>query len=72
MYTYRIRTDRIEDEENTLHTVYGIEVLENGKLLKAIPDVFTNSERAENFIALLNSEKLELIHLPDVIEDELG
>ena len=71
MYKYEVRKDYILDEENVKHTVYGIEVRQNDKLIKAITNVFLDLKKAESFVALCNSEELELIHLMDVIEDIL-
>lgn len=71
MYKYDVRKDYILDEENVKHTVYGIEVRQNDKLIKSIPNVFLDLKKAESFVVLCNSEELELVHLMDVIEDIL-
>ena len=69
---YTLRTDIVTDEENQRHTVYGIDVLDNFKnVIKTVKDIFFNKQKAENFIKLCNEEKLELVHLQDVIEDIL-
>ncbi|MBQ7821905.1 MAG: hypothetical protein IJ391_06455 [Clostridia bacterium] len=70
--TYKIRTDNILDEDNNTHTVYGIEVWQDNILLKAVPDVFVDHDRAKTLVMLCNNEKLDPIHLMDVIEDELN
>ena len=70
-YIYRIRTDVISDETNQFHTVCGIEVIDakEGTVLFSIPDVFIDRSDAERMIRLFNEEKLDPIHLPDVIND---
>ncbi len=67
--TYTLRTDILIDEENHKHTVYGINALDFENVLKSIADIFFDKQKAENFIELCNEEKLELVHLQDVIED---
>ena len=69
---YILRTDVVTDEENHKHTVYGITALDSfGNVLKSAQDIFFDKQKAEEFIKLCNEEKLELIHLQDVIDDIL-
>ena len=69
---YTLRTDVVTDEDNCKHTVYGITALDSfGNVSKTVKDIFFNKQKAEDFIELCNQEKLELIHLQDVIEDIL-
>ena len=69
---YALRTDIVTDEDNRRYTVYGITVLDTfGKVLKTFEDIFFSKQKADNFIELCNKEKLELIHLQDVIDDIL-
>lgn len=69
---YILRTDVVTDEENQKYTVYGITALDRfGNVLKTFEDIFFKKQKAEKFIDLCNSEKLELVHLQDVIEDIL-
>ncbi len=73
-YSYRVREDKIEDEEGILHTVYGIEVLDGaGRLLPAytLPDLFCRREQAESLCQLCNQLELEPVHLFAVAEDAL-
>lgn len=74
-YTYRVREDLLYDDRGRLHTVYGIEVLEepSGRLLTeyTVSDLFTERERAEALTALCNELELEPVHLMDVAEDAL-
>ena len=67
-----MRTDIVTDEENHRYTVYGITALDNlGNMLKTFEDIFFDKNKAEEFVKLCNKEKLELIHLQDVVEDVL-
>ena len=52
-------------------TTYGVKALDkNGKVVKQIDNVFYDKDKAEDFVTLCNSEKVELIHLQNVAEDE--
>lgn len=67
-----LRTDVVTDDENHRYTVYGITALDNfGNMLKSFEDIFFSKQKAEEFVELCNDEKLELIHLQDVVEDVL-
>lgn len=69
---YILRTDIIKDEGNRSYTVYGITATDMfGNALKTVKNIFLNIKQAEEFIELCNSEKLELVHLQDVVEDVL-
>ncbi len=70
-YIYVIRVDTISNEANQAYIVYGIEAIDTrkGTVLSSFPDIFTDLNEAESVIQLLNEEKLDLIHLPDVIND---
>ena len=69
---YILRTDVVTDEENHRYTVYGITALDSfGNMLKTFEDIFFDKNKAEEFVKLCNEEKLQLIHLQDVVEDVL-
>lgn len=69
---YTLRTDIVTDEDNNKHTVYGVDALDRFEnVLESVADIFFDKLKAEEFIKLCNEEKLELIHLQDVIEDVL-
>lgn len=71
--TYVLRTDKVTDEEGKAFTVYGITAIDIfGAVLETVPDIFFDKEKAEGFVALCNSEKLELCHLLGVCEDQLA
>ena len=65
---YTLRTDIITDEDKQKYTVYGITAIDNfGNILKTFEDIFFSKQKAEEFVKLCNEEKLELIHLQDVV-----
>lgn len=69
---YTLRTDIVTDEDNNKHTVYGVDALNRFEnVLESVADIFFDKQKAEAFIDLCNEEKLELIHLQNVIEDVL-
>lgn len=67
-----MRTDIALDEDGESHTVFGIDALDCfGQVIKSVPDIFFDRGKAESFIDLCNSQKLEFVHLMDVIYDIL-
>lgn len=68
---YELRTDAIYDEENQIHTVYGVDAWCGSELKNSVPDVFFDRMAAEDFVHRCNKYALSLIHLMDVIEDAL-
>ena len=69
---YRLKTDIAEDEDGVLHTVYGIEAIDDeNRVIASCADVFFDKSTANQFIDLCNKEGLSLIHFFDVIEDAL-
>ena len=66
---YRMREDKVADEDGVLHTVYGFEVWRNGEAIRVIPDVCCTRERAEYYLGLFNELGLSLWHLDDIIEE---
>lgn len=45
---------------------------ENVTILETIPDLSLSFERIEHLVELCNNEKLEYIHLHDIVEDFLA
>lgn len=69
---YILRADTVTDEDNREHLVYGITAVDTrGNVLESYEDIFFDKQKAEEFIELCNEEKLELVHLENVIEDVL-
>ena len=71
-YIYRLNETTVTDEEGKKHIVYGIDAIDKcGNILASYTDIFFDRTKAENFVALCNKCELELIHLPDVVEDAI-
>lgn len=70
-YIYVTRIDTTLSENNRVYIVYGIEAIDikTGNVLCSFPDIFTDLFEAERTAKLLNEEKLELVHFPDIIDD---
>ena len=70
---YEVRTDRVTDEEGSVHLVYGVSAYgEKGRLLQSVPNVFCDLAMATDFVDACNRFQLCPIHLMDVIEDTLS
>ena len=48
---------------------YSILIREKFKVVKYVPDVFSNKADAKKFVALCNKYRLSPIHVDDLIED---
>ena len=71
-YIYRLNETTITDENGEKYTVYGIDAVnDNGYILESHTDIFFDRLKAEEFVSLCNECELELIHLPDVVEDAI-
>ena len=71
-YIYRLNEITVTDEYGIKHTVYGIDAVDNcGNILGSYTDIFFDRTKSEKFVALCNECKLELIHLPCVVEDAI-
>lgn len=71
MAEYKVFSDKYLLPEVGEYVSYGICVYSDGKLVLCVPDVVTDSERAEKLVCLCNGCGLDPIHLADVIEDFL-
>lgn len=73
-YTYKLRVDHFLSEDNISYVLYGITAVDVStmQVVESIPDVFLDKHRAEDFIGLCNKLELDICHLYDVIEDEIG
>lgn len=69
MVLYKLRIDKVKDEQNRTHDVYGVDVFQR---VQSVPDIFTDDQSAERFVNLCNRLQLAPIHLNDVIEDALA
>lgn len=68
-HIYCLRTDTFTADNGQAETAYGITVL---KEEKSISNIFSDKSEAIDFINRCNAEKLEFIHLENVIEDMLS
>ena len=69
-YIYQVNETTVTNEDGIKRTVYGIDAVDKyGNILSSYTDIFFDKTKAEKFVALCNNCELELIHLPDVIED---
>ena len=54
----------------TKDIAYGIAALdEEGNILQTVPAIHTDEKIVSEFVAMCNTEELELVHLNNVIED---
>lgn len=69
---YSLAEGVFTDEDGINRKTYGISAKDfNGNISASYPDIFFDKRKAENLVELCNKSKLELCHLPDVIEDAL-
>lgn len=69
---YRLRQDLIQRDDGYSTVAYGLDAVDDaGRILRSVPDLFLDRQRAMDLIALCNALELSLIHLDDVIEDIL-
>lgn len=72
-YTYYLNERVICDESGKQYIVYGIEAVSStGIVLQSFPDIFFSKHKVEHLVDLCNKDKLDLVHLLDVVEDALA
>ena len=71
MITYRITPEWHFERELGFYRSFGLKVYQRHRLFLHIPDIFCRRRKAQAFAQLCNREQPALIHLWDVIEDEL-
>lgn len=74
MIKYMVIVEDLKSHEFGEYTAYGICAFseDNKTNMKSFSDVFLEKEKAENLVNLCNANKLDIIHLRDVIEDMIG
>lgn len=72
MIKYCKRKDCVCDEDGVAHTVYGVDVYDEGRHLRSIPDIFLDEGRMDRLIEKFNELQLLPEHIDDVIENEIG
>ena len=70
-YIYVTRIDITPGEIDGGRVVYGIDAVntEDGSVLSSISGIFDDLKEADAVVHILNEERLELVHLPDVVND---
>lgn len=63
----------ITEQESNIgpYITYGIKVFENNKVIKYVPGVFPDENKAVNFVNTCNRIQLSPVHLENFIEDNL-
>jgi hypothetical protein len=69
---YEIIAERLRCEDEGYYDAYGVLVKDDsGNERLRISDVFTDKKTAEEFVCRCNRLELDIIHIYDVIEDEI-
>ena len=61
----------INHNKNNTNPEFGIDVFNNGKLVKSIPSISEDKNEIERILSICNELNLELCQLDDIIEDYL-
>ena len=69
--TYALREDTLLNENGKEINVYGVNCIHCGKVTKSLADIFTDKEKAAEFVDLCNKSELSEIHFLDAVEDIL-
>lgn len=71
MVTYRVIKENLINTETGSYTSYGIGVYntKSKSAICVISDVFISQEKAVLFTTMCNDMQLDIVHLPNVIED---
>ena len=69
--TYVLAKDTVCDDKERKITVYGVDCIKDGKIIKSVSDIFTDEMQAKDFTDLCNSAELSEVHFKDAIDDVL-
>ena len=74
MNCYRLRSDKLFNEDTGNYTTYGIDVFDSQSdmLLRSVSDISLEKSAVQLLVSQCNKLCLDIIHLDDVIEDFLG
>lgn len=74
MITYTVIKENLQNCKFGRYVSYGIcAYSEEAKMIiKSVSDVFLEKDKAEKLVVLCNENRLDPIHLSDVIEDAIG
>lgn len=68
----KLLTTHIDDLQQIGYTTYGICITEkDSRVLYHYPDISTDPEYVRNFLKLLTSRDVAMIHVPDLLDDYL-
>lgn len=68
---YSAKREVINSEEFGEYITYGIQIYNDGELIREISDVSTSERKVADLCECCNRLKLDPIHIDDVIEDIL-
>lgn len=71
MITYRIKAELHIKREIGVYIAFGIYLYRKHNLMLHIPDVFCRRRQADCFAAVCNREQPALVHLWDILEDNI-
>ena len=71
MIFYKIRQDQLKNEDFGRYIAYGIDVFENGTLVRSVKDITTEEARLSVLVDLCNRLQLSPFQLDDIVEDFL-
>lgn len=71
MAKFGIFSERKQNSDHEYYDAFGIAVSERGETVGIVRDVCADKEKLTDFITLLNSERLDPIHLDEAIENFL-
>ena len=66
---YTVRSDIVTDDEGNVHTVYGFNVFEGGKIIRVLPDLFTDKDTAYRYAGLFCRYGMPVAQLDEVLEE---
>lgn len=68
---YKLRTDKIKDENGSSYTVYGFDAVfaDGTENTVTYPDIFFERERAEKLVKLLNESDVDKRQIPEIVND---
>jgi hypothetical protein len=70
---YEVFAEELWCRDTGNYKAYGVLVRDcDGNVRLKISDVFTDKDNAEDFVAKCNRLGLDIIHIYDAIEDEIG
>lgn len=71
MLCYKLRCDRLKDEDNGIYTSFGIDVFQYNTPIRSVKDVSVNKDNLQKLISLLNRLQPDPVHIDDIIQDFL-